>query len=74
MAAAIALFIPWPGSNASLILGWILTLVGCAALLASPDQARRLGTATFVASVVYLGIIILFFGLALQAAARDGDD
>jgi hypothetical protein len=72
--AAIAFLVPWPGSNASLILGWILALLGCGALLASPDQTRHLGTAALIASVVYIGIVILIFGLALQAAAGSGEN
>jgi hypothetical protein len=74
-AAAIALYVPWRGSNMTMLtVGWILTLMGCGGLLASRDQVRHLGWAAFLASVVYIGIVILIFGLALQAAAGPGDN
>jgi hypothetical protein len=73
-AAAIVLFIPWSGSNMTRLTGgWILTLVGCGALLAPRDQVRHLGWASFLASVVYAGIIVVCATVMISSMAGSED-
>jgi hypothetical protein len=73
-AAAFALYVPWRGSNMTMLtVGWILTLMGCGGLLASRDQVRHLGWASFLASVVYAGIIIVWVTVLVSSLAGSED-
>jgi hypothetical protein len=73
-AAAFALYVPWRGSNMTMLtVGWILTLIGCGGLLASKDQVRHLGWAAFVASVVYAGIVIVWATVLVSSLAGSED-
>jgi hypothetical protein len=74
VAAALVLRIPWPGTFAAALFGgWIATVVGCIALLASQNHARHLGKATLLASVVYAGLIILVLSISLSSVAGSED-
>jgi hypothetical protein len=74
VAAAIALYVPWRGSNMTMLtVGWILTLMGSGGLLASKDQVRHLGWASFLASVVYAGIIIVWATVLVSSLAGSED-
>jgi uncharacterized membrane protein YhhN len=74
VAAALVLWIPWPGSFAAALFGgWIATVVGCIALLGSQNYARHFGKAAFVSSVVYAGLIILVLSISLSSVAGSED-
>ena len=73
-AAAFVLYVPWRGSNMTMLtVGWILTLMGCGGLLASRDHVRHLGWASFLASVLCAGIIIVWATALVSSLAGSED-
>jgi hypothetical protein len=72
VAAAFVFWGPWEGSNTTTLFGgWILTVVSCLAVLGFRAEARHFGKAAFVASVVYVGFIVLFVGILLSSMPAD---
>src|SRR4051812_41067791 len=72
VAATLAFWGPWEGSNTTTLFGgWILTVLSCIGVLGFQDEARHFGKAAFLASVVYVGFIVLFVSILLGSMPAD---
>jgi hypothetical protein len=72
VAATLAFWGPWEGFRTTTLFGgWIVTVLSCIAVLGLQDEARHFGKAAFLASVVYVGLIVLFVSILLSSMPAD---